>query len=132
MRYQLIPLWCALSVLALLGACKKSEQPAAANPKSESPGSTQPATTSSSAKSPAGAEKGVLLKIKWPVGNRYVYRMDMDQHVTNRVPQMPKPMQQDVTMAMTYALSVTKELPQDGREVEMEFLANEMEVKMGE
>jgi hypothetical protein len=40
-------------------------------------------------------------------------------------------MQQDVTMAMTYALSVLKETPSGGRELEMEFLANEMEMKMG-
>jgi Family of unknown function (DUF6263) len=132
MRHQLIPFWCALSILALLDACKKSEQPAATNPKPEGPSSAQPAASAATIQPPAGAEKGVLLKIKWPVGNRYVYRMDLDQHVTNRFPQMPKPMQQDVTMAMTYALSVTKELPQDGREIEMEFLANEMEVKMAD
>jgi hypothetical protein len=39
-------------------------------------------------------------------------------------------MLQDVTMGMTYALSILKELPNGGREAELEFLANEMEISM--
>ena len=35
--------------------------------------------------------------------------MDLEQHSVIKIPQMPKPMQQDVTMAMTYALSVVKD-----------------------
>lgn len=111
-----------------LGACKKADQPAKGEPKATA---AQPVATGESAQAPSGGDKGVLLQVKWPVGNRYVYRLDMDQHVTNRVPPMPKPIEQDVTIAMTYALSVTKELPAGGHEVELEFLANEMEIKMG-
>jgi hypothetical protein len=103
MRNQLIT-WClAVTLIGLLSGCKKSEQP-------------------------AGSNKGALLKIKWPAGNRYVYRMDLDQHTTTKIPQMPKPIQQHLTMALTYALSVLKETPEGGRELEMEFLATEMEI----
>jgi hypothetical protein len=112
----------AVLLAAIFGACKKQEQTASVIPEAK----RSPEMTS------ANPEKGVLLKVKWPVGSRYVYRMDLDQHSTNKFPQMPKPMQQDVTMAMTYGLSVLKEIPVGGRELEMEFLANEMEMKMGE
>jgi hypothetical protein len=120
MKTKLTPILAAGLLMALVGGCKKAEQS-----QSSAPGGGAPTSAS-------GAKGAVLLKAKWPVGNRYVYRMDLDQHSTNRIPQMPKPVQQDVTMAMTYALSVTKATPDDGREVEFEFLANEMEVKMGD
>jgi hypothetical protein len=95
------------------------------------------AFTSCGKSNPAGpahataGTNGVLLKVKWPLGARYVFRMDLDQHSTSRIPGMPQPVQQDVTQALTYALSAVKEAPGGGRELEIEFLASEMEVKMG-
>jgi hypothetical protein len=124
----------AVLLAASFAACKKSEQTTAppAEPKrsAETPAPASEVKRSADIP-PAGSDKAVLLKVQWPVGNRYVYRMDLDQHSTNKIPQMPQPMQQDVTMAMTYALSVLKETEGGGRALEMEFLANEMEVKMG-
>ena len=108
MSHPLVTLALAALLAGFLAACRKSEPASGPNSK-----------------------EGVLLKVKWPVGARYVYRMDLDQHSTNKIPQMPQGIQQDVTMAMTYALSVVKETAGGGRELEMEFLANEMEVKMG-
>jgi hypothetical protein len=70
--------------------------------------------------------------MKWPVGNRYVYRQDLERHKTNNVPSMPKPIQEDTSTSMTYSLVVTKEIPGGGREIELEFLANKMELRMGE
>jgi hypothetical protein len=132
MRNLATSIACALSFLVLLDGCKKAEQPAASEATTVKKSAVPATAKATSPQAPESAGKGVLLRVKWPVGNRYVYRMDMDQHVTNRVPQLPKPIVQDVTIAITYALSVTKELPDNGREVEMAFLANEMEVKMGE
>lgn len=83
-------------------------------------------------KNSSGSGEPVTLAVKWPVGTRYVYRMDLDQQQTNRIPQMPQPMQQHITMGMTYAIAVLKETEGGGRELEMEFVANEMEVRMGE
>lgn len=124
---------CAVSLFALLPACKKAEQPAASNPPAERPAATAAESKEGTPAKAAGDQaQAVTLKIRWPLGNRYVYRMDLDQHSTNTIPQMPKPIQQDVAMAMTYALTVAAETPAGGRELEMEFLANEMEIKMGE
>ena len=137
MKYLTLPFWCSLAFITAFSGCKKAEQPATPAPQTE----VRPATpiqpekakqaTTPAPKPAANLEKGVVLKVKWPVGNRYVYRMDLDQHTTNNVPQMPKPMQQDLTMAMTYAISVPKETANGGHELEMEFLANEMEIKVG-
>jgi hypothetical protein len=104
---------------------KRAAEPAAARPATNAP-------APSVAKGSTGTGEPVLLRMKWPLGSRYVYRMDLEQRTTNRVPMMPKPVEQNVSMAMTYALSVTKELPDNGHELEMEFLANEMEIKMGD
>jgi hypothetical protein len=135
MRNKIIPFCLAVLLAASFAACKKSEQTTA--PTSEPKRSADTPPPASEAKrsadsTPTSSDKAVLLKVQWPVGNRYVYRMDLDQHSTNKMPQLPQPMQQNVTMAMTYALSVLKETPSGGRELEMEFLANEMEVKMGQ
>jgi hypothetical protein len=79
----------------------------------------------------AAGTNGVLLKVKWPLGARYVFRMDLDQHSASRIPGMPQPIKQDAIMALTYALSAVKETPGGGRELEVEFLASELEVKTG-
>jgi hypothetical protein len=110
MRAKFTPLIVASLLVGSFAACKKSEPAAASN---------------------SASKEGLKLKVKWPLGARYVYRMDLDQHSTNKFPQMPQGMQQDVTIAMTYALSVAKETAGGGHDLEMEFLANEMEVKMG-
>ena len=120
MKPQLIPLFVSVGLIGLLGACKRSDQTQSQDQTGQTPTAV------------ANSKNGVVLKAKWPVGTRYVYRMELDQHSTNKIPQMPKPMQQDTTMAMTYALGVTKETDNNGHELEMEFIANEMEVKMGE
>ena len=132
MRHPIISLGCAFSLILVLSACKKAETPAPPAPPADN-SATAPAGQTPATASPADAKAGaVLLKMKWPVGSRYTYRMDLDQHSTNNIPQMPQPMRQSVTMAMTYALTVLSETPDGGRELEMEFLANEMEVKMAE
>jgi hypothetical protein len=114
MKFHLIPLSLAVGVLGLLNACKKAEQTAA-------PIQTDGAT----------ARNPVVLKVKWPIGNRYVYRLDLDQRSTNKIPQMPQPFRQDTRMSLTYALSVLKATPDGGRELELEFLANALESSMG-
>jgi hypothetical protein len=142
----------AISFILPLGACKKSEnaappkasvtedtapKPAPAPPPAEpapvaAPAAQLPSAPPVETNQLVTTGEPVFLKIKWPVGNRYVYRMDLDQRSTNHVPMMPKPVQQNVSMAITYSLSVTKELPDNGHELQMEFLADAMEVRMGE
>jgi hypothetical protein len=120
----------------MLGACKKAESPAPASPQATPPTKeTGPAPQAeirpSAPKPSAGPTKDVVMRIKWPMGSRFVYRIDLDQRSTNKIPQMPKPIEQDMTMAMTYATTVVKETANGGHELEMEFLANEIEMKMG-
>jgi hypothetical protein len=131
MKPSLFLLTCLLSLI--LSGCKKSEQPAvnSASTDQTSPAQSDPPKATAAGKSESPAH-GTDLKVKWPVGSRYVYRLDLESRSTNNIPQMPKPMHQDITMAMTYAVNVVKETPDNGRLLEMEFLANEMEMKMAD
>ncbi len=81
---------------------------------------------------PAASTGPVELKLKWPPGNRYVQRMELLQDSTMSGAQMPKPMKQHVTMGQEYSLTALKARDGGGSEVELEFLAAEMEVSMGE
>jgi len=131
MKQLLIPLCCSLALL-LESGCKKREPnpPPPAATDATGRDAVPSAPSRKEAQAPGKGSSPVVLKVKWPVGSRYTYRMDLAQKMTNHIPQMPQPMVQDVTTAMTYAISVLKETPDEGRELEMEFLANEMEIKM--
>lgn len=72
------------------------------------------------------------MQFKWTVGKQYVTRMDLHQTSTTDMPNMKQPMQQDVDMAQDYTISVLKELPDGGRELELEFTGMKMGSKMGE
>ncbi len=73
----------------------------------------------------------VELKLKWPQGERIVQDMDMKQNMELSIPGQPGPMKQDMTMGQEYGLTVLKENPDGGHEVEMEFLSARMGVTMG-
>jgi hypothetical protein len=71
----------------------------------------------------------ILLKVKWPVGNRYTQRMNVTSSSEMTMPQSPKPVAQEVKMEQEYALEVAREREKGGRELNLEFLSTEMEVK---
>jgi hypothetical protein len=73
----------------------------------------------------------VELKVKWPQGEHIVQDMDMKMNMELSVPGQPAPMKQDMTMGEKYGLTVLKETPDSGHEVEMEFLSARMSVAMG-
>ena len=77
---------------------------------------------------PAGP---VELKLKWPVGERVVQKIDMKMNVEISVPNQPSSSKQDMTMGQDYALSVLKETADGGHEVEMEFLSMRMKMDQG-
>jgi hypothetical protein len=120
MKSNLILLSLAVGGISLLGACRKADQ----KQTQEQSVPTQGVL--------ADAKNAVLLKGKWPVGNHYIYRMQLDQLSTNKIPQVPKPIQQDTMMSMEYGLSVLHPTADGGRELEVEFLAIQMQVKTGE
>lgn len=107
-------IWCLCLALALAcGGCKKS----ATAPKDES-------TKLAKDTSP------VMLTVKWPVGNRYTERMEMNGDTETTMPQMPKPMQQKVQVIQEYSITVLGERPKGGRELELEFESTEIDVTM--
>ena len=73
----------------------------------------------------------VELKLKWPQGERIVQDMDMKINTEISMPGRPEPMKQDMTMGQEYGLTVLKETPDGGHEVEMEFLSARMGMTMG-
>ena len=83
----------------------------------------------SSAFTPPGGP--VELKLKWPPGERIVQDMDMKQTIEFSAPGQPAPVKQDTTMGQEYGLTVLKEYPDGGHEVEMDFLGARMGVTMG-
>jgi Family of unknown function (DUF6263) len=97
--------------LAISGfGCHKSEKPIVAGPPPTGP---------------------VELKIKWPL-NRYIRQdMDVQETIETFVPSMPAPIKQDITVGQQVALSVLKEMPDGGHEVEMEFLRARMSMAGG-
>ena len=79
-------------------------------------------------KAPGGP---VELKLKWPVGEHIVQDMDMKMNMELSIPGRPAPMKQDMNLGQEYGLSVLKETPGGGHEVEMEFLNARMSIAMG-
>jgi Family of unknown function (DUF6263) len=79
-------------------------------------------------KTPSGP---VELKLKWPVGERVVQRFDMKQNMEIFVPNQPNSIKQDMTMGQEYGLTVLKETPEGGHEVELEFLGMQMVFSQG-
>lgn len=107
-----------LTLGLVLSGCSKSQP-------------TPPATGASSNAAPAAPEsKTSELKIKWPVGQRYVYRMEIKQVGNTTIPSMPKPMKQEADIVQEYSIKVLNEREPAGRELEMEYLATQMDVNM--
>ena len=107
-----------LTLLLPLTGCKKSGESGAQSGGPAAGGSRRP-------------DEAARLQIKWPVGNRYVERMELKQNSEMVMPQMPQPMKQELTMGEEYALSVLQERAGGGRELEMEFLAIQMNMSAG-
>ena len=84
--------------------------------------------TKSEFKTPSGP---VELKLKWPLGERVVMDMDTKANTEIFMPNQPGSMKQDMTFGQKYGLTVLKETPGGGHEVEMEFLSVRMGVVMG-
>jgi hypothetical protein len=72
----------------------------------------------------------VELKLKWAVGERIVMDMDTKANTEIFIPGQPSSMKQDMTMGQKYGLTVLKETPGGGHEVEMEFLNARMRMEM--
>jgi hypothetical protein len=147
MRARIVSLAAAAMLLILLVACKKREEPARIPPPTQAvsvltnnapvePPIVRVELTNVVPPPEARTEsltnlppKGITLKLQWPVSTRYVYRMDVEQNSTNRLPQLAEPRIEHVTMGVTYAVSIVGQETNGTRQVELEFLAYELEMK---
>jgi hypothetical protein len=110
--------WLCLAMALVCGGCKKS--------------ATAPKGSASEEESTKLADDGspVTLTVKWPVGNRYTERMEMNGDTETTMPQMPKPMLQKVQLSQEYSITVLTERTNGGRELELEFESTEIDVTM--
>jgi hypothetical protein len=76
--------------------------------------------TASTFKAPSGP---VELKLKWPVGECIVMNRDTKSDTEIFMPGQPGSIKQNMTMRQKYGLTVLKETPDGGHEVEMEILS---------
>jgi hypothetical protein len=64
------------------------------------------------------------MKIKWAVGKKYQLRMELSQSAEAT----PQPAEQGLKWAQEFNISVLKELPDGGRQLELEFVSQAMNV----
>jgi len=77
----------------------------------------------------SSAAEAVELKIKWPAGKRYLNRMVIEQDTETHVPSLPQPLNRTMKQTIDYSLTVLKQLPGGGREIEMEYLTVKMKME---
>jgi hypothetical protein len=70
------------------------------------------------------------MRIKWDPGQRYVYRMEIKQMTDITIPQRKQPMKQAADIVQEYSITVLKDGEPAGRQLEMEYLATQMEVQI--
>jgi hypothetical protein len=73
----------------------------------------------------------VELKVKWPL-NRFIHQnVDVQETVETFLPNLPTSAKQEIKIGQELSLSVLKENPDGGHEVEMEFLRMRMSLANG-
>src|SRR5258708_3420854 len=144
MKARLISLVGLAMAMALLGSCKKPSAPppvglevngqsnrtVTSRAPPAGPARSAPRNIGQSGPPPSAVMQtngGRLLKVKWPVGYRYIYRLDLEQSSTNQAPRNPAPKVEHVAMGVSYGLAVREGNADGVRELEMQFLAYELE-----
>jgi len=109
----------SVALVAPLSGCKKKEEAAAGA------SGDQPA-----AEAPAAAEPTFEFKTKWPVGNRYTYRVDSTVEMEGTLPNRPDPVKfSTVGQTAEFALSVLTNREGGVTELELEYLSEKMDVR---
>ena len=72
------------------------------------------------------------MKIRWQSGKTYAMRAEMVETVESKSSGQPQSFKQSVNLAQDYNLSVRKELDNGGRQLELEFTGETMDVCVGE
>lgn len=118
-----------LVVLAALivAGCKKSSDSKATDAPPPSSAAAEPSATVSGSPMTEPAS----LKLRWKPGARYVQRIESTQQLDLPMPIAGKPAKQDVQFGQDFSLTVLRDRPGGGSEVELEFLAANMAVSIG-
>jgi hypothetical protein len=113
---------CAVAGGLLLAGCSKHQdtKPSAENN-----------PTADNAAGVASADS-VEMKIRWPVGTRFSWRMELVQNVTTKVPNAPQPVKQLINMSQEFDMTALKELADGGRELELVFKGLSLSVNQGD
>jgi Family of unknown function (DUF6263) len=102
----------------LLSGCSKSKN--AATPSENNAGAS------------AASDNPVEMKIKWAIGKKYAFHMDMNQSTETDVPNQPEPVTQTVKLLQDFDFSALKNLDDGGRELELTFVSETMNVLRGD
>jgi Family of unknown function (DUF6263) len=72
------------------------------------------------------------MKIKWEVGKKYSMRLELDQSTKTEVPNQPEPVIQRIKLSQDFDISALKELDNGGRQLELKFEAETMNIFQGD
>jgi hypothetical protein len=114
-----ISILCLAVVILFADGCKKK------------PGEAKNQTGANAASPTTHTDEPVELKINWPVGGRVAVRMEIVIASETLVPSSPNPIAQDTTLNQEFGITVLKERPEGGRELELQFGAMDLSVMMG-
>ena len=70
----------------------------------------------------------VDMRIKWAVGKKYSMRMEWSQSTETKVPNQPEPVTSQVSVKQDFDISAVKELPDDGRQLELKIMDETLDV----
>ncbi len=76
-------------------------------------------------------DTGVPLSVIWLEAIRYIYRIDIVQHSTNQLPNTPEPATEEISTGLSYALIAKSPASDGSRELELELLAFDTEIRIG-
>jgi RNA polymerase sigma factor (sigma-70 family) len=77
---------------------------------------------------PGGAAE---MRINWRVGKKYEMRVEFKQSTETPLPNQPQPMKSDVNFTMNYNISALKAIDNGGRQLELEFINETLNVLQG-
>ena len=70
----------------------------------------------------------VAFHLSWPVGNRYVQRLTLNEQNRLQLPGRPQPLVEEISLAQQYALTVDREDVSGGHELEVILLDTRIDV----
>ena len=111
---------CALTAGLFLTACSKSKT--ASSQSGKGTDSTMDAGTS---KNP------VDMRITWKVGKKYPMHIELNQSTKTDVPDQQQPVAQDMNLTQDFDISALKELDGGGRQLELQFNNQAINVSQG-